>query len=164
MLGTFLTVLLVIVCIVMIFLVIILQQGNEGGIGSAFGSGNSTGFFGASGGVSLIVRATWICGALFFVLATGLAWVKTRQHFGVTTELERSLQNAPGAKIPVPSLIPTPASGPTGGTAAPIIPVPGNPAPLLPQKGAPAVDKTNPLPLGPSGGATAKPAESPAPR
>lgn len=100
MLSTLLTTLLVIDCFVMILLIIALQQGNEGGIGSAFGSENSSGFFGASGGVTFIVRATWVAGVLFFVLSTSLAWVKTRQHFGVGKELE-SLVTGPDSAAPV---------------------------------------------------------------
>jgi preprotein translocase subunit SecG len=88
MLVGLLTTLLVVVSIVLILLIVALQHGNEGGIGSAFGGGNSAGFFGASGGVALIVRATWIFGAAFFALSTALAWVKTYDKFGVTRELE----------------------------------------------------------------------------
>lgn len=76
-LETFLTVLLVLDALIIILLVIFLQSGNEGGIGSAFGAGNSAGFFGASGGVSFIVKGTWVAGALFFVLSLTLSKVKT---------------------------------------------------------------------------------------
>ena len=120
MLSGLLTGLLILVALVLIVLVIVLQQGNEGGIGSAFGSGNSAGFFGASGGVTLIVRATWICGALFFGIATTLAWIKTHQHFGVSREINESLQQpvAPAATRPVvgpPTAVPaTEAPRPTG--------------------------------------------------
>lgn len=91
MLVGLLTALLVFVSVVLIVLIVALQHGNEGGIGSAFGGGNSAGFFGASGGVALIVRATWIFGAAFFTLSTALAWVKTYEKFGVTRELESSI-------------------------------------------------------------------------
>ncbi len=109
---TFLTVLLVIDVLVLMILVVGLQHGNEGGMGSAFGSGNSAGFFGASGGVSFIVRATWIAGALFFALALSLAWLKTREHYGVGREVEKLL----GAEVPAapaPMATETPAAAPT---------------------------------------------------
>lgn len=99
MLVGLLTALLVFVSLVLIVLIVALQHGNEGGIGSAFGGGNSAGFFGASGGVALIVRATWIFGAAFFALSTALAWVKTYEKFGVTRELESAISE--GIEAPV---------------------------------------------------------------
>ena len=90
MLSTLLTTLLVFNCLFLIILIIVFQHGNEGGIGSAFGSGNSAGFFGASGGVDLIVRTTWVAGISFFLLATTLAWVRTNENFGVSNLLESS--------------------------------------------------------------------------
>lgn len=97
---TLLTTLLMIDAIVIILLVVALQQGNEGGIGSAFGSGDSAGFFGASGGVTFIVRATWVAGALFFILTTSLAWVKTHDHFGVGRELDSLVTEGAGDTAP----------------------------------------------------------------
>lgn len=110
MLVGLLTALLIFVSVVLIVLVVALQHGNEGGIGSAFGGGNSAGFFGASGGVSLIVRATWIFGAAFFGLSTALAWVKTHEKFGVTRELDSAL-----LATPAPGVVPaaTPAGTPS---------------------------------------------------
>ena len=103
MLSGLLTTLLLIDCIVLMILIIALQHGNEGGIGSAFGSGNSTGFFGASGGVSLIVRATWVAGILFFGIATTLSWVKTHEHFGVGREIDSILGSESGTKSSAPA-------------------------------------------------------------
>lgn len=138
MLSGFLTVLLIILALLLLLLVVVLQQGNEGGIGSAFGSGNSTGFFGASGGVSLIVRATWISGVLFFITALSLAWVKTRQHFGVGREIENTLKELnvprPGDVAPAPTgtavppgdfAVPPPTTAPKSADPVPA----GSPAP-----------------------------------
>ena len=114
MLVGLLTALLIFVSVVLIVLIIALQHGNEGGIGSAFGGGNSAGFFGASGGVALIVRATWIFGAAFFFLSTALAWVKTHEKFGVSRELDSAL-TAPAT--PVPQASPTTAADQTPAAA-----------------------------------------------
>ncbi|MEN9809321.1 MAG: hypothetical protein RLZZ488_888 [Pseudomonadota bacterium] len=114
MLVGLLTALLIFVSVVLIVLIIALQHGNEGGIGSAFGGGNSAGFFGASGGVALIVRATWIFGAAFFFLSTALAWVKTHEKFGVSRELDSAL-TAPAT--PVPQASPTAAADQTPAAA-----------------------------------------------
>ena len=111
MLSGLLTFLLIVVALVLIVLIIALQHGNEGGIGAAFGSGNSTGFFGASGGVSLIIRATWVCGALFFGIAMALAWVKTHDHFGVGKEIKGLLgDDASTSASPAPEAAGTAAA------------------------------------------------------
>jgi preprotein translocase subunit SecG len=91
MISTLLTTLLIINSIVLIFLIVVLQQGNEGGLGGSLGGGNSQGFFGASGGVKTIIRATWICGVLFFGLAMSSAWVKTHERYELKNNLEKSL-------------------------------------------------------------------------
>jgi preprotein translocase subunit SecG len=113
MLVGLLTALLIFVSVVLIVLIVALQHGNEGGIGSAFGGGNSAGFFGASGGVALIVRATWIFGAAFFGLSTALAWVKTHEKFGVTRELDSAL-----SATPTPGVVPAASPASTPATAA----------------------------------------------
>ncbi len=114
---TFLTILLVIDVLVLMILVVGLQHGNEGGMGSAFGAGNSAGFFGASGGVSFIVRATWIAGALFFALSLSLAWLKTHEHYGVGREVEKLLKDVPAAPatpvgVQAPAAVTTPVQTP----------------------------------------------------
>ncbi len=121
--STFLTILLVIDALVLILLIVGLQHGNEGGMGSAFGSGNSAGFFGASGGVSFIVRGTWIAGTLFFALSMTLAWVKTREHFGVGREVNRLLMEVPvtPTSTAAPGINAAPTAAPAS-TAAPVAP------------------------------------------
>jgi len=155
MLVGLLTALLVFVGIVLIVLIVALQHGNEGGIGSAFGGGNSAGFFGASGGVALIVRATWIFGAAFFGLSTALAWVKTHEKFGVTRELDGAL-----------SATPTPGAAasatPDGAVVSPAAASPvASPAAASPEaQASPAADAAVPLPASTQPPA---PAASPAP-
>ncbi|MEY4064730.1 MAG: hypothetical protein RIR26_938 [Pseudomonadota bacterium] len=116
MLVGLLTAALVFVSVVLIVLIVALQHGNEGGIGSAFGGGNSAGFFGASGGVALIVRATWIFGAAFFVLSTALAWVKTHEKFGVSRELDSAL-----SVTPTPTASPAAVASPTAASTQPAV-------------------------------------------
>ncbi|WP_186645475.1 preprotein translocase subunit SecG [Fluviispira vulneris] len=112
MISTLLTTLLIIDALVLIVLIIVLQQGNEGGLGGAFGGGNSAGFFGATGGVKLIVRATWVCGILFFVLAMSSSWIRTSNKYELNKLLEKSL-TAPSVPTEVPTaktepILPTP--------------------------------------------------------
>jgi preprotein translocase subunit SecG len=112
MISTLLTTLLIINAIVLIFLIVVLQQGNEGGFGGSLGGGNSQGFFGASGGVKTIIRATWICGLLFFTLAITSAWVKTHDRYALKNSLEKSLSTPTASSIPS-----------TGKPTAPITPI-----------------------------------------
>ncbi|KAB8029102.1 preprotein translocase subunit SecG [Fluviispira multicolorata] len=126
MISTLLTTLLIIDALVLIVLIIVLQQGNEGGLGGAFGGGNSAGFFGATGGVKLIVRATWVCGILFFILAMASSWVRTSNKYELNNQLEKSLA-MPSAQVPlvnpkVEATLPTPLVPSEKTSSAPIVP------------------------------------------
>lgn len=160
MLVGLLTGLLIFVSLVLIVLIIALQHGNEGGIGSAFGGGNSAGFFGASGGVTLIVRATWIFGASFFFLSTALAWVKTHEKFGVTRELDSAL-----TATPTPSSIASPAAtaAPAASTSTPAPLATGGAAPAVPAAPAAATQPADPAAAAPAAPAAAPVAPSAAP-
>ncbi len=109
MISTLLTTLLIINAIVLIFLIVILQQGNEGGIGGALGGGNSQGFFGASGGAKAIIRATWICGFLFFAFAISSAWVRTHDRYALKNSLEKTLSQPVKPITPALPILPTPS-------------------------------------------------------
>jgi preprotein translocase subunit SecG len=92
MLSSILTVLLIINAFILIFLIVVLQQGNEGGISASFGAGGgSSGFFGASGGIGFIIKATWFFGFLFFVLTMSQAWVKTHDRYVIKSRVEQEL-------------------------------------------------------------------------
>lgn len=97
MISTILTTLLALDAIILIFLIVVFQQGPEGGIGSTMGGGgNTSGFFGAAGTTKPIVRATWICAVLFFVLGGSAAWVTTHRHYAATRSIQKMLQENPG--------------------------------------------------------------------
>jgi preprotein translocase subunit SecG len=143
MLIGLLTFLLVLTGLMLIVLIIGLQQGSEGGIGSAFGGGNSAGFFGASGGVSLIVKSTWVCIALFIGLSMSLAWLRTHEKFGVSRELNNSLLEDLKTAPEEPA-----ASLPTGSTSGSIDAAQG---------GSPAPEPTPTTAATPEATATAAP-------
>jgi preprotein translocase subunit SecG len=63
----------VLTCVFLI-LVVLLQQGKGGGMGSAFGGGAATQVFGGSGAGNLLTRATSVCAGLFMVTSLTLAW------------------------------------------------------------------------------------------
>ena len=75
MLQTFLNILHVFVCFFLI-LVVLLQQGRGGGLGSAFG-GATAQVFGGRGAGNFLTRLTGICAAIFMLTSVGLAYLSS---------------------------------------------------------------------------------------
>lgn len=75
MLQTFLNIIHVTVCIFLI-LVVLLQQGRGGGMGSAFG-GATAQVFGGRGAGNFMTRLTAICAAIFMVTSMSLAYLSS---------------------------------------------------------------------------------------
>jgi len=71
---TFLSVIYVLVCSFLI-MVVLLQQGRGGGMGS-LGGGSQT-VFGGSGAGNLLTRLTTVSAALFMILSATLAWLSS---------------------------------------------------------------------------------------
>ena len=72
---TFLTIVYVFVCVFLI-LVVLLQAGRGGGMGTAFG-GSSQSVFGGAGAGNFLTRLTVIMAAMFMVLSASLAYLST---------------------------------------------------------------------------------------
>lgn len=75
MLSTFVNIVHIFVCLVLMF-VVLLQQGKGGGMGSAFG-GASAQVFGGSGAGNILTRATAICAGIFMVTSVSLAYMSS---------------------------------------------------------------------------------------
>jgi preprotein translocase subunit SecG len=75
MLQTFINIIHVFVCILLI-LVVLLQQGKGGGMGAAFG-GATTQVFGGRGAGNILTRATAICAAIFMLTSVSLAYLSS---------------------------------------------------------------------------------------
>lgn len=75
MLNTFLNVVHVFVCVFLI-LVVLLQQGRGGGMGSAFG-GASSQVFGGRGAGNFMTRLTAVCAAIFMLTSMSLAFLSS---------------------------------------------------------------------------------------
>lgn len=73
---TFLSVVYVFVCLFLI-LVVLLQSGKGGGLGSAFGGGASQQIFGGAGAGNLLTRLTAVSAFLFMALSVALAFLST---------------------------------------------------------------------------------------
>ncbi len=72
---TLLSILHVFVCLFLI-LVVLLQQGRGGGLGSAFG-GASQQVFGGRGAGNFMTRVTWACATIFILTSVSLAYLSS---------------------------------------------------------------------------------------
>jgi len=75
-LETFLQVVHVFVCLVLMF-VVLLQQGRGGGMGAAFGGGAAAQVFGGRGAGNILTRATSICAGIFMLTSVSLAYLSS---------------------------------------------------------------------------------------
>jgi preprotein translocase subunit SecG len=150
---TFVTIVHVLLCVFMIF-VILLQPGKDAGMGAALGGGAATSAFGGRGAVTFLSKLTGVCAALFFLTSLGLSFVglKTSVAAGSVASprpgaTAPATPGADGAAAPAPAGAPgapasveqprgeAPAAAPT--EAAPASPT-GEAAPAAPAPAAPA--------------------------
>ena len=75
MLQTFIQIVHIFVCLVLMF-VVLLQQGKGGGMGAAFGGATSQ-VFGGRGAGNLLTRTTAICAAVFMLTSVSLAYLSS---------------------------------------------------------------------------------------
>jgi preprotein translocase subunit SecG len=75
MLQTFIDIIHVFVCMVLMG-VVLLQQGKGGGMGAAFG-GATTQVFGGRGAGNILTRATAICAGIFMLTSVSLAYLSS---------------------------------------------------------------------------------------
>jgi preprotein translocase subunit SecG len=137
MFFTFVTIIHVLVCLVIIG-VVLLQQGKGASMGAAFGTAGSQTVFGSSGAGNFLSRVTAVCAAIFFTTSIILAF---RSNF------RRSVvEGAPP--------IEEPAKSPTGSPDQPAKKSPDQPA--APNQGSekPAGNKA-PSPAAPTPSAPA---------
>ena len=97
----------VLVAFFMIFVVLI-QGGNQGGIGAAFGGGNSSGVFGATGATSILGKMTYGAAIIFMITSISLTVIqgkggdiglKDKLKTETTTPVETTT-TAPAAAVP----------------------------------------------------------------
>src|SRR5689334_15569457 len=138
---TFVTIVHVLLCVFMIF-VILLQPGKDAGMGAALGGGAATSAFGGRGAVTFLSKVTAVCAALFFLTSLGLSFVGMRQSVAAGGD-EPPAKTAPAT--PNPQGLEQPkqeasSAQPATGTAAPAAAAPAAPAPAsaAPAPAAPA--------------------------
>ena len=115
----FFTVVHIILCVFMIF-VILLQPGKDAGMGSTLGGGAATSAFGGRGAATFLTKLTAFCAMAFFITSLGLSFV------GLRTSAADSLAD---------SVTTTPAAPAGPGTAAPATPKEAAPTPTAPADG-----------------------------
>ncbi|WP_342381243.1 preprotein translocase subunit SecG [Myxococcus stipitatus] len=134
---TFVTIIHVLVCVFMIF-VILLQPGKDAGMGSALGGGAATSAFGGRGAVTFLSKLTGICAALFFFTSLGLSMVGLKSSV------------AEGGSVAKPPAAAAPAAPAAGEQSTPpaesMQPAPGSEQPQGAAPAAPAEGQQAPAP------------------
>jgi preprotein translocase subunit SecG len=117
MLTTFLDIVHIFVCGVLMF-VVLLQQGKGGGIGAAFGGGGAAQVFGGRGAGNILTRATAVCAATFMLTSVSLAYLSSSgdRALKARAALEEQRHNAKGAARPKDA---KPESAPAAPTSVP---------------------------------------------
>lgn len=121
-------------------LVVLVQGGNQGGMGAAFGGGSSSGVFGATGATSILGKLTY--GAAFVFMLTSIS-LTIMQGKGGDVGLKEKLKASSSTQAPAapaeappaatapatPVTAPAPAATPAAPTPAPVekAPVPATP-------------------------------------
>ena len=103
----FLTVLLVLDCVLLILLVLVQLPKKEAGAGMAFGGAATDALFGAGSGNALTKITKWVAGA-FFVLALTLSLIMSRQARS-GNDVEEALRKQAATKQTPPAAAPAPA-------------------------------------------------------
>jgi preprotein translocase subunit SecG len=135
LIGLF-TVVMVLDCLVLIFLVLIQLPKKEAGAGLAFGGAATDALFGAGSG-NVLTKITKYAAGTFFILAILLSVMQRYYHGQTTTVFEQKLkQAAPAAGMPATP--PQPATPAPTSTDKPAV-VPGTNVLTIP---GPAVEDT----------------------
>src|SRR5579862_5370973 len=125
MLTTFLQIVHVSVC-VFLMLVVLLQQGKGGGMGSALGGGATQQVFGGRGAGNLLTRATAICAGIFMLTSVSLAYVSSSGDREIRARVAQEQRKGKGSegtrikasKTPAPSAAPEAPAAPQPGPAS----------------------------------------------
>lgn len=136
MLQTFIDIIHVFVCVVLM-LVVLLQQGKGGGMGAAFG-GSTAQVFGGRGAGNILTRATAICAGIFMLTSVSLAYLSSSGDRALRAKVaeEESRRKVKGQKrekeksdAPANSGSAAPGATTTAPTPSPMTPPDPAPAP-----------------------------------
>lgn len=90
---------------VSLIVLVLLQPGQSGGMGTAFGGGGSQTVFGSGGGTSFMGRLTAVLGAVFFLTSLTLAMISNQ---GQESVIESEEEKPPAQEQEAPA---TPGAG-----------------------------------------------------
>jgi preprotein translocase subunit SecG len=112
-----LTLLMVLDCVVLVFLVLIQLPKKEAGAGLAFGGSATDALFGAGSG-NVLTKITKYAATVFFVMAVLLSILQSRFHNRNVSTFKQKLERA-GTPVTAPSVLPpgSPAPVPSSNTA-----------------------------------------------
>jgi preprotein translocase subunit SecG len=129
MLETFIDIIHVFVCIVLM-LVVLLQQGKGGGMGAAFG-GSTAQVFGGRGAGNILTRATAICAGIFMLTSVSLAYLSSSGDRALRAKVaeEESRRKVKGQKREKEK---SDAPANSGSAAPPTTPTPTSDTPTTP--------------------------------
>jgi len=113
LIGLF-TLVMVLDCLILVFLVLIQLPKKDAGAGLAFGAGATDALFGAGSG-TVLTKITKYSATTFFVLAIVLSVMQSKYHHRTSTTFEKNLEK-PG-RTPAAAVAPSPS--PTTPAAAP---------------------------------------------
>ena len=134
-----LTVVMVLDCAILIFLVLIQLPKKEAGAGLAFGGAATDALFGAGSG-NVLTKITKYAATIFFVLAVVLSLMQSSYHSRTTSAFQQKLQQSgPGPTLPGPASSAEPAPS----APKPAVATTTNAIPLT----IPAENTNLPLPL-----------------
>jgi preprotein translocase subunit SecG len=131
----FLTVVLVLDCLILVLLVLVQLPKKEAGMGQAFGGAATDALFGAGSGNVLTKLTKW-CAGIFFGLAIALTVMGSYQNSGNTGRLQKLMNETKPAPPVAPPTAPAPAAG-NAPAPAPVLnlqPPAAVPAPAAPEK------------------------------
>jgi preprotein translocase subunit SecG len=121
MLNILLSILHVVACLFLI-LVVLLQQGRGGGLGSAFGGATTQQVFGGRGAGNLLTRLTTLFAAVFMGTSVGLAYLASAGDIKLraVAPSRASVTTTQTTNLPTPSAPPAaPHDAPADGSAPP---------------------------------------------
>ena len=81
-----------------IILVVLIQGGNQGGVGAAFGGGNTQGVFGATGATSFLGRLTYIAATIFMVLSLARVIMQGGGQSGLSEKMKEKIEQTDKTK------------------------------------------------------------------
>lgn len=140
----FLTLIMVLDCLVLVLLVLVQLPKKEAGAGLAFGGGASDALFGAGSG-NVLTKITKYAAGFFFFLALILGIMQSHYHSSSTSSFQKSLEGAPAQRPATSTRPPGPAATVpplTGTNAAPLPNVEATNVPVIPLP-PPSVVPTN---------------------